>query len=522
MLPSSSSPRRHAVMTVAAAAVGLALASLVAALLESEPLRIRDASPIYIVPVVIVATRFGSRAGLATALASFVIYDFLFTAPQFSLVVADPGELLDLVLFLFTAVVVGRLSAIGLERATLAEVRARESQAQFAVSRLLATEELEQAIPASLGRISHDAGVSRAWVALEDNASARPIADTKPGEPLPGSGIVDVLARAPGDEPARWVRAHAPATGTRLPAGATRLRVRIEAEGETIGSLWAISPGGQPGREPTRLLALLADQLGIALHREQLRRAAIDAEISRRSDALKSSLVTSVSHDIRTPLAGIRAAAGALLDPSAPLDREATTRAATEIEAAVSRLDRVVRRLLDLGRIEAGLLRPDLEPFDLRSIVDAAVERLRPTLGDRPIEVDIDEGTPPVRVDGLLFDEILGNLLENIARHAPPPAPCRIRCTPYAEGRVDLVVEDGGPGVPDGRLDRLFTAFTKAEGGRPDRGPGPGIGLAVVRGFATSMGIEVVAGRSPLGGLAVTLRLDTVDLPPAEAVEAAS
>jgi len=249
--------------------------------------------------------------------------------------------------------------------------------------------------------------------------------------------------------------------------------------------------------------------------------AAIDAEISRRSDALKSNLVTSVSHDIRTPLAGIRAAAGALLDPSAPLDREATTRVATEIDAAVKRLDRMVRGLLDLGRIEAGLLRPDLEAFDLRSIVDAAVERLRPTLGDRPIEVDIDEGLPPVRVDGLLFDEVLGNLLENVARHVPPPAQCRISATGPTDGRIDLIVEDGGPGVPEARLGGLFTAFTRAEGDRPDRGAGSGVGLAVVRGFATAMGIEVVAGRSPLGGLAVTLRLQTVDRPPAEAETAA-
>jgi two-component system sensor histidine kinase KdpD len=516
-MPSISSPLGHRVVVVTAALSGLLLATAAVAFLESGPIGIRDASPLYIVPVVLVATLFGSWAGVGTSIASFLVYDYLFTLPRFSLAVADPNELLDLVLFLFIAVVVGRLSAIGLERATLAEVRARESLAQFAVSRLLATEELEQALPAILARIAGDADVSRAWVTLEGPAGARPLADTHPSEPLPGSSIVDVLARAPGDEPARWVRAHAPVSGPRPPTGAARLRIRIEVEGETIGSLWAIRPGGPPGREATRLLALLADQLGIALHREELRRAAIDAEISRRSDALKSSLVTSVSHDIRTPLAGIRAAAGGLLDESAPPDRESTLQAAREIDAAVTRLDLIVRRLLDLGRIEAGLLRPELEAFDLRALVEAAVDRLRPALGDRPIELDVDESGPPVRVDGLLFDEILANLLENVARHAPAPAPCRIASSVLADGHVELVVEDGGPGVVEGRLDRLFEAFSKAERGRPDRGPGPGIGLAVVEGFAAAMGIEVKAGRSPLGGLAVTLRLQGVDLPPAEA-----
>ena len=517
MQPVLVSPKRRAAVAIVGAAVGLAIASLVAALLESGPLAILDASPVYLVPVAIVATRYGSRAGILMSLASSLAYDFLFTSPRFSLFVADPNELLDLLLFLFVAVVVGRLSAIGLERARLAEIRARESLAQFRVSRLLATEDLEEAIPASLARIAGDAGVARAWITLGDGATPRPIADTNPQEPLPGSGIVDVLARTPGDEPARWVRAHAPSSGPRPPAGTTRLRIRIEAEGETIGSLWAISPGGPPRLEPTRLLALLADQLGVALHRQRLREAAIDAEISRRSDALKSSLVTSVSHDIRTPLAGIRAAAGSLLDPAAPLDREATVRAATEIDAAATRLDRMVRRLLDLGRIEAGLLRPDLEAFDLRSIVDSAVERLRPVLGDRRVEVDVADDLPPVRVDGLLFDEIIGNLLENVSRHAPASATCRIRSANAGVGRVDLVVEDGGPGVPDARLDRLFTAFTRADLERPDRAMGPGIGLAVVRGFAEAMGVGVTATRSPLGGLAVTLRLPTVDLPPAEA-----
>jgi two-component system sensor histidine kinase KdpD len=505
-----------------AALGGLVLAGLTAATLLVAGLEfglgVGDASLVYVVPVVVVATRFGTRAGIATAILSFVAYDFLFTEPRFTLVVADSHELLDLVLFLFVALAVGRLSALGMERATLAEVRAGESQAQFAVSRQLATKELDEAIPAILARIAADTGLARAWVTVDSAAGSRLLADTRPGEPVPGSGIVDVLVRQPGDEPARWIRAHAPSTGPRLPAGTTRLRVRIDAEGETLGSLWAIFVGGLPGREPTRLLALTADQLGIALRREQLRRSAVDAEISRRSDLLKSSLITSVSHDLRTPLAGIRAAAGGLLDPATSPDRDTVTRAATEIDAAARRLDRLVRGLLDLGRIESGLLRPDLEAFDLGSMVETAVDRLRPALGDRSIEIDIPDSVPPVQVDGLLFDEVLGNLLENVARHAPAPAPCRIRSTVPAEGEVDLVVEDGGPGVAETRLDRMFAPFTHADGGRPDRGAGTGIGLAVVRGFASAMGIDVIVGRSTLGGLAVTLRLRSVDVPPAEAV----
>lgn len=498
-------------------AATLVVASIIIAVLESSLVGITDASLVYIVPVVVVATRLGTRPGVATAVAAFLVYDYFFTQPRYSFVVADPREWLELILFLFVALVVGRLSALGSERGALAERRAGESEAQFAVSRHLATSELDVAIPAILERIAEDAGLARAWVTSEGPAGSRALADTRPGEPAPGSGIVDTLVRTPGDEPARWIRAHAPSHGPRPPVGTARLRTRIEADGETIGSLWATHAGGPPGREATRLLALAADQIGLALHREHLRRAAVDAEVSRRSDTLKSALLRSVSHDLRTPLAGIRAAAGSLLDPGVAFDRKAAIRAATEIDAAAGRLDRLVRGLLDLGRIESGLLRPEFEPFDLGALVEAAVERGRPTLGERPVEIDITDDMPPVKVDGLLFDEILGNLLENVARHVPPPAPCRVRASLALDGLVELVVEDGGPGVSRPGRDRLFAAFSRAEGPIPDRGGGPGIGLAVVQGFAQAMGIAVSASTSPLGGLAVILRVPTADLPPVEA-----
>jgi two-component system sensor histidine kinase KdpD len=343
------------------------------------------------------------------------------------------------------------------------------------------------------------------------------IADSRMGVAVPGTGIVDVLVRTPGDEPARWIRAHAPSPGPRPPSGTGRLRVRIEAGGETLGSLWATCAGGHPGREATRLLALAADQIGLALHREQLRRSAVDAEVSRRSDALKSALLRSVSHDLRTPLAGIRAAAGSLMDPGVDFDRATAARAAAEIDGAAARLDHLVRGLLDLGRIESGLLRPEFEAFDLGELIESAIDRVRPALGDRPVEVDLPGDLPPIRVDGLLFHEVLANLLENVARHAPPPALCRVRASMADDGAVDVIVEDGGPGVSGPAWERLFAAFSRAEGPVPDRGGGPGIGLALVQGFAAAMGIAVAASRSPLGGLAVTLHVPASDLPPAEA-----
>lgn len=510
-----SAGARTAAVRAASIVIGLALATAIAAALEAGPLAITDASLVYVVPVVVISTRFGARMGALTAAASFVAYDYLFTEPRFSLVVADNREWLELLLFLFVALAVGRLSAVGTRRAALAETRAREAEAQFAVSRLLAAAEPIEAVPEILRRISAGADLGRAWVTLE-GADARPIADTAPASPIPGSSVVDVLARSPGEEPPRWIRAHDPSPGPRQPAGTSRLRVKIEADGETLGSLWATHSGGPPGMEATRLLALTADQLGLALRRRQLRQAAIDAEVSRQSDALRSRLLTSISHDLRTPLARIRAAAGLLADGPARIDDAGTIRIASEIDTAVARLDHLVRGLLDLGRVESGLLRPDLAAFDLRAVVEEAVERFLPELGDRPIEIDIPETTPPITVDGLLFDEILANLLENVARHAPPPAMLRIRSADGPDGRLGLTVEDGGPGVRGSGMDQLFRAFTRADHGRADRETGGGVGLAVVHGFATAMGIDVSARPSELGGLAISLRIPVAERPAAE------
>ena len=209
-------------------------------------------------------------------------------------------------------------------------------------------------------------------------------------------------------------------------------------------------------------------------------------------------------------------AAGSLTDREVPLDVEAARQAGAAIDLEAQRLDRLVRAVLDLGRIEAGALRPDVEALDLRDVVEPAVDRLRPILGEREIAVDLPEDLPPVRADAVLLDTIIGNLLENAARHAPAPAPLAITAR-HVGDRITLVVEDGGPGVPDEALVQLFEKFYRTERRVRDARPGLGVGLAVVRGFAEAMGGNVTADRSPLGGLRVSVTLMAVAAPPIEA-----
>jgi two-component system, OmpR family, sensor histidine kinase KdpD len=512
-------PQRVVVAALAMVAA-VAAASIVVAFLESPLVAISDASPVYLVSVVLVGSRFGMWAGIATAIASFLTYDLLFIEPRFSLIVADPRELLDLVLFLFLAVVVGRLAALGLERAAEATRRASESNALFAMSRILAiAPDLDAAAAEIVERLVRETGLERVWIATERGGQIVILADSEPGRPLPVSAFTTSLVRTPGDTPARWVRSHdhKPAGGHSGEREAEILRVRMEADGAVIGAVKATRAraSGQPSRETTRLLALAADQLALAIRHDELRREATEAEIARQGDALKSALLDAVSHDLRTPLASIRATAGSLSDPDMPMAEDAARSAGAAIDLEAQRLDRLVHEVLDLSRIEAGALRPDFEALDLRDVVERAVDRLGPLLGERPVTIDLPDELPPVRSDPVLLDTIVGNLVENAGRYAAPPAPLAISAV-TGNGLIRLVVEDGGPGVPARSLPRLFDKFYRVDrlGGGSRRGLG--IGLAVVRGLAEGMGGTVVAGPSPLGGLRIVVELPVAATPPGD------
>ena len=522
-------------LTAGLIALVLVVTTAVVTILESAPIGLLDASPVYFVAVVVAGSLFGTFPALATAIASFLVYDLLFTEPRLTLVVKDPKEWLDLVLFVVLAVVVGRLSALGTERAAEASRRASESTALFAISRILATApDVETAAPQVAERLVLDDALDRVWIVNERGGRIRVVADSGGSAPLPASSIVTTLVRTPGDTPAHWVRAHEPRpveSGGRLQEhartahGGPILRVRMEADGVPVGSLKATLSSGatEPDRATTRLLALAADQLALAIRRDDLRREATEVEIARRADTLKTALLDAVSHDLRTPLASIRAAAGSLVDPDVAIDAESARATAAAIDVEADRLDRLVREVLDLSRIEAGSLRPVLEPLVLADAVGPVVDRLRGVLGDRPIRIAIPDELPPVRADAVLLDGLLTNLVENVARHTAAPAPLEISAA-AADGRVRLAIDDGGRGVPPAERDRLFEKFyrlpTIAEGSRR----GLGVGLAIVRGMTEAMGGTVNAEASSLGGLRIEVDLpadETVPTEPAETGTAA-
>jgi two-component system sensor histidine kinase KdpD len=500
---------------VLVALAGLAVATAIAGVLESSMVGIADASPVYLLPVVLVGMRAGMRPAIATAVAAFLLYDVLFTEPRLSVVVSDPREWLDLLLFLSIALVIGRLVALSQERTAEAEAAAVEARTLFAISRSLATAaDTAEAAADIVGRLRDATRSQRIWIVSEAGGAGGSaaavealLADTGHG-PLPDGSVVTSLQRMPGDEPARWVRTHDASRRASTGSEATdRYRVVLEVDGRRLGALWAERERarGLPDRSETRVMGLAADQIALALRRDGLRRAAMDLEAARRSEALKTALVDAVSHDLRTPLASIRATAGGLADPHVAWDDAARREAAARIDVEAQRLDRLVRGVLELSRIASGSVHPELEVHDLASLVEAALERSRASLGVRPLTVELGEAA--VVVDPVLLDIVVTNLLENVASHAPAPAALRLAVDDLGDGFVTLVVEDGGPGIPPAELATIFDRFQRGSTASRRHRSGLGIGLSVVRGLVEAMGGDVVADRSPLGGLRISLRI---------------
>ena len=499
---------------LAVAIPSLAVATLAVSVLQ-DGLGVPNPSAVYLVAVVATAFVSGSTGAILVSIAAFLLYDFLFVEPRFTFTIDQPGEWLSVLLLLFVGVVVGQLAAVQRSRTEMARAREREAHALFRLSRALATRVTTPKVLPELTQILRaETRMSRVWISLgADDASERVAAVSGEGGRPTVAGVISLLRRMPGDQPAQWVRLRQPSNRARPGVDFEAYRVRIEASGLPLGSVWAHRTRGLglPGRTETRLLAAAADQLGQALAHDHLEAEAQAAEIARQSDALKSALLQSVSHDLRTPLATIRAAAGTLRPRSglSPADQEES---ADAIDREVEYLNRLVTNLLDLSRIEAGALRAERDVFELDDLVGQTVDRLRTRLAGHPLEVALD--APSVEVDAIFVDEAVTNALENAIKYTPADALIRLTATVLAgEPFVRLTIEDAGPGVPEEHLARVFEKFFRVPDTRRSSRSGTGIGLAVVHGLIEAMGGRVAARRSELGGLALDLDLPLAPMP---------
>ncbi len=443
--------RRVYGVILALAAIPLLTLALVAA---RPHLDLADDLLIYLVIVVTTAVVGGFWPAVLTAVASSLLLNWYFTPPLHTFTIEQPRNLLALVLFVTVAVAVSSIVHLAARRA----LQAAHSREEAASLLALAQTVLGGAdTPAAI--LEHLTSTLGGRAELQERVSGRWVRVASSGVPDAMDGAVRVLIR---QDLALVVAEHAPAA----------------------------TPG---------LLVGFAAQAAAALDRERLRTQAAQAEALAEGNRMRTALLAAVSHDLRTPLASIKASASSLLQTDVQwTDADQAALLAT-IDDNADRLDALIGNLLDMSRLHTGSLEPFLRPTAIDEVAPVALRGL-----DAPskLQMAVPDGLPLVRADPGLLERVLANLFSNALRYSPPSRPPVLRAR-QQQDTVLLEVIDHGPGVPDELKERIFEPFQRVN----DHHGGVGLGLAVAKGFAEAMGGTIAAATTPGGGLTVKVRL---------------
>ena len=485
--------------------------------------RISNISSLYLVVVLAVAAVFGGGPAIAASILAFLSFDWFFTRPIGDLKVTDPDEWLALILFLLTAVVTSQLAAAQRRRAAEAQRREREAIVLANISSVIARQaDPARFIPDIAEALVGELGLAGVAVLVPSEANGwRAVAEWGVGMPESPTdrAVADWVLRngqsvGLGGNRRRW-RSLGPRPDTVeglkpvWPSGDWRAEyVQIRGSARPVGVLRVLQARQAPGMtmEQKRLLDVTGQQIGIALERARLQDEAAEAAVLRRADEMKSALLSSVSHDLRTPLALIKAAAGSLRQRDAEWSVEECADFAQAIEQDVDRLDRIVGNLLDASQIETGTLVPDRQYYPLASLVDDVLGRLGPLLATHSLSVDVPEDLPPIPIDYVAIDRVLSNLLENVERHTPSETAIAISAR-LVGAAVVVTVADAGPGIPAAVLPRIFDKFYRGPRLAGQARQGSGLGLAVVKGLVEAHQGEIWVENRPEGGAAFSFSL---------------
>jgi two-component system sensor histidine kinase KdpD len=439
-------PSRSLGVLVSLAAVAVST-SLVYPLKHIAP--VQTLGVVYLLAVVVVSLGWGLAFGLATAVLSAVAFNLFHLPPVGELSLAHNRDWVGLAAFAAVAVAVGLVGELARARARELEERRREADLASELAQLLlGAELLGDALAPAAGRLAQALGVS----AVEIRLRPKPEGATPSGEIPPRVSAGSLPLRA-GDEPLGTLE---------LPAGA--------------------SPD-EYNRARERIVPALESILAAALHREELRAELVETAALRRSDEMKTAVLRSVSHDLRTPVTAILTAAGTL-DPGAPSPEHVGEVRDLVLDAA-TRLWLLIEKLLDLSLLQAGRLEPVLTPCSIEDVLHEAVEQIQAPTG--AFSLSIDRNLPPIEGDPAQLERAFVNVIENAARYsAGKPVSVRAR---VVGGRLRVRIVDQGPGIEAVERERVFLPFYRGAAADPAH-HGSGLGLAIARGF-----VEVNGGR---------------------------
>jgi two-component system sensor histidine kinase KdpD len=483
---------------------GLALATVLAAtglcLVLRPVLTTIDDAMVFLLAVVVTATRARQGPAIAAAILSIGFFDFFFVPPFYTFAVSDVRYALTFAVMLVISIVMSRLTGRIREQAEGSRAREQRTSAAYALSRDVAAAREPAQITAAAARHIQDAFASRVTTLLPDEHGA-----------LPGE-----------DGIAQWVLDHGRMAGLgtdTLPASPA-LYLPLVASSGTLGVVRIEPRDPQDALDPVRrqLLETFVGQEALALARALLAERQQRTQVEVEAERLRTSLLSSLSHDLRTPLAGIEGAASSLLEEVASLTPGVRREHARTILEESQRMTRLIANLLDMVRLETGSLGVQKEWQPLEEVVGVALIRLDERLAGHPVTTALPADLPLVPIDGILIEQVLINLVENAIKYAPTDTPIEISAT-ASDRAVTMSVADRGPGIPSGEEERIFDKFHRA----PSAGAstGVGLGLTICRGIVTAHGGRIWVEHRPGGGAVFqfTLPLEGAQppAPPAEA-----
>ncbi|MBA3943557.1 MAG: DUF4118 domain-containing protein [Herpetosiphonaceae bacterium] len=454
-----------------AVAVGSVAALTVVLLLLQPYLAVGTLVLCYVPLVLVVAIQFGRRAAILCSFASFLAYNFFFVPPLYTLFVARQQDVIELFIFLSVSLLAGTLASR--ERALA----------------LAATRRAEQMTV--LYQLSQDVSA-----AVDDSVILPQIAAAAL-QMLPACGIEIVLVPREGRSSST--------TRAGRTDGDTFASVPVVAGGLTLGELhvWGLQHGS--AEEIDTLLRTIANHVALVVERSRAVAAVWQARSLRDADLLKGALLSSVSHDLRTPLAVIKGAASNLLDTEVSWNPATQRIFAETISSEADRLNRFVRNLLEMSRLEGGTMQRPRSLIDISDVIGATLHRLHPVLTGHPVEVVIALDLPPVAIDAVQLDLVLSNLLENAAKFSSDAMPIEVNGRRHGDELL-ISVLDWGSGIPDAAFEHIFEKFYRWAG--PEHGPGgSGLGLAICQGIVTAHGGHIWAENRPDGGAAFRFTL---------------
>ena len=481
-------------LSAGAVVVALGIGSLVERFVGIESI-----SLVFLMAVLCSAVAWGLWPALFASLLSILAYNFFFLPPLYTLTISDPENVVALFVFALVAVVVSNLTAATRAQVVAARASAKTTAQLYAFSRKLAgIGLLDDLLWASAFQVASMLKASTVFLLPEPDAPRLSLACAYPPE--------DRLAEAE-MAAAHWCWEHARLAGRgsdTLPGGKwlfLPLRTGTGAVGVIGVERDQLLTTGE-----RHLLDALCDQAAVAIERISLARGLAEARVSAETERLRAALLTSISHDLRTPLAAILGAASSLRrygNNYAAADRDELL---ATLEGEAERLNRFVGNLLDMTRLEAGAVEAKLDLVDVDEILGVAVTRAAQILAAHRIAVSAAPDLPMLRVDPILFEQVLFNLIDNAAKYSPPGSLIELRARRDGQ-EVAIEVIDEGPGIPLSDLERVFDKFYRVEA-EDRRRAGTGLGLAISRGFIEAQGGRIAAAnRLDRSGAVLTVRV---------------